>query len=93
DNGHNTRIPKVNLTLQGKDGYIHQTDNGLTSSLTLSIRVLYTTQSPNANVLQMQVASPTAAPGNTMKPNDDAVIKNVNVYLKYTGPSIVFDVA
>ncbi|MFA7700245.1 hemagglutinin [Mycoplasmopsis synoviae] len=93
DNGSNTRIPKVTFTLQGKDGYILQTDNGATSSLTLSIRVLYTTQSPNANVLQMQGASPTAAPGNTMKPNDDAVIKNVNVYLNYTGPSIVLDVA
>ncbi|MEX0364296.1 hemagglutinin [Mycoplasmopsis synoviae] len=93
DNGSNTRIPKVTFTLRGKDGYILQTDNGATSSLTLSIRVLYTTQSPNANVLQMQGASPTAAPGNTMKPNDDAVIKNVNVYLNYTGPSIVLDVA
>ncbi|MEX0364343.1 hemagglutinin, partial [Mycoplasmopsis synoviae] len=58
DNGSNTRIPKVTFTLQGKDGYILQTDNGATSSLTLSIRVLYTTQSPNANVLQMQGASP-----------------------------------
>ncbi|MFL1073582.1 hemagglutinin, partial [Mycoplasmopsis synoviae] len=84
DNGSNTRIPKVTFTLKGKDGYILQTDNGATLSLTLSIRVLYTTQSPNANVLQMQGASPTAAPGNTMKPIDDAVIKNVNVYLNYT---------
>ncbi|MEX0364411.1 hemagglutinin, partial [Mycoplasmopsis synoviae] len=43
------RIPKVTFTLQGKDGYILQTDNGATSSLTLSIRVLYTSASSTQN--------------------------------------------
>ncbi|MFL1038906.1 hypothetical protein ACJOMV_03990, partial [Mycoplasmopsis synoviae] len=30
-------------------------------------------------------------PKNTKTPNDPKVIKNVNVYLNYTGPSIVLD--
>ncbi|MFA7699555.1 hemagglutinin, partial [Mycoplasmopsis synoviae] len=33
------------------------------------------------------------APKNTMTPNNAEVIKNVNVYLNYTGPSIVLDEA
>ncbi|MFL0980073.1 hemagglutinin, partial [Mycoplasmopsis synoviae] len=38
-------------------------------------------------------ASPSAVPKNTKTPNDPKVIKNVNVYLNYTGPSIVLDEA
>ncbi|MFL1072830.1 hypothetical protein ACJOML_03740, partial [Mycoplasmopsis synoviae] len=54
------------------------------------IRVLYTTQSPNANVLQMQGASSSAAPRNATV-NDPNVRSKVSVYVNYTGPSIVLD--
>ncbi|WP_369027379.1 hypothetical protein [Mycoplasmopsis synoviae] len=90
DGGSNTRIPKVTFTLHGKDGYTLQTDNGATSSLTLSIRVLYTSASSTQNALRYQGASSSAAPSNSSV--DDANVKaKVNVYLNYTGPSIVLD--
>ncbi|MFL0990366.1 hypothetical protein ACJOMJ_03600, partial [Mycoplasmopsis synoviae] len=85
--------PKVTFDVTQKEGYELQSGSEFSQSLTMVIRVLYTTQSPNANVLQMQGASSSAAPGNTKKPNDPKVIKNVNVYPNYTGPSIVLDEA
>ncbi|WP_461216765.1 hypothetical protein [Mycoplasmopsis synoviae] len=93
DGGSNTRIPKVTFTLQGKDGYTLQTDNGATSSLTLSIRVLYTSASSTQNALRYQGASSSAAPSGSTPSNNAAVIRNVNVYMNYTGPSIVLDEA
>ncbi|MFL1038024.1 hypothetical protein ACJOMK_06175, partial [Mycoplasmopsis synoviae] len=47
-----------------------------------------TTQSPNANVLQMQGASSSAAPAGSTPSNNAAVIRDVNVYMNYTGPNI-----
>nr|WP_244948059.1 hypothetical protein [Mycoplasmopsis synoviae] len=85
--------PKVTFDVTQKEGYELQSGSEFSQSLTMVIRVLYTTQSPNANVLQMQGASASAAPKNTKTPNDPKVIKNVNVYLNYTGPSIVLDEA
>ncbi|MFL0973836.1 hemagglutinin, partial [Mycoplasmopsis synoviae] len=62
DGGSNTRIPKVTFTLQGKEGYELQTDNGATSSLTLSIRVLYISDDATQNALRYQGTSSSAAP-------------------------------
>ncbi|MEX0364348.1 hemagglutinin, partial [Mycoplasmopsis synoviae] len=83
--------PKVTFTLQGKDGYILQTDNGATSSLTLSIRVLYTSASSTQNALRYQGASSSAAPSGANTADHAKTIKDVNVYLNYTGPAIVLD--
>ncbi|SYV92772.1 Uncharacterised protein, partial [Mycoplasmopsis synoviae] len=91
DGGSNTRIPKVTFTLQGKDGYTLQTDNGATSSLTLSIRVLYTSASSTQNALRYQGASSSAAPSGSTPSNNAAVIRDVNVYMNYTGPNIELD--
>ncbi|MFL1043449.1 hemagglutinin [Mycoplasmopsis synoviae] len=91
DTSSNTRVPKVTFTLRGKEGYNLQTDNGATSSLTLSIRVLYTSAESTQNVLQMQGASSSATPGNTRTVSDTNVLRNVNVYLNYTGPVILLD--
>ncbi|UZW64722.1 hypothetical protein [Mycoplasmopsis synoviae] len=91
DGGSNTRIPKVTFTLHGKDGYTLQTDNGATSSLTLSIRVLYTSASSTQNALRYQGASSSAAPSGSTPSNNAAVIRNVNVYMNYTGPNIELD--
>ncbi|AKJ20487.1 hemagglutinin [Mycoplasmopsis synoviae] len=93
DDGSNTRIPKVTFTLQGKDGYTLQTDNGASQSLTLSIRVLYTTENQTENALKYQGVSFSAVPNNTTTVNDENVSRTVNVYLNYTGPAIVLDQA
>ncbi|MFA7713139.1 hypothetical protein ABC770_03460, partial [Mycoplasmopsis synoviae] len=45
------------------------------------------------NALRYQGASSSAAPNRASNPNDATTIKNVNVYLNYTGPSIVLDQA
>ncbi|MFL1049554.1 hypothetical protein ACJOMM_04035, partial [Mycoplasmopsis synoviae] len=61
--------------------------------VTLTIRNLYKAADPNTNLFATQGDSSSAAPKNTKTPNDDAVIKNVNVYLNYTGPNIELDQA
>ncbi|ULL02741.1 hemagglutinin [Mycoplasmopsis synoviae] len=81
--------PKVTFTLTPKDGYT-LADNS-ENTVTLTIRNLYKAADPNTNLFATQGASPSAAPKNTKTPNDAEVIKNVNVYLNYTGPSIVLD--
>ncbi|MFL0991164.1 hypothetical protein ACJOMT_03855, partial [Mycoplasmopsis synoviae] len=68
-----------------------QSGSEFSQSLTMVIRVLYTTQSPNANVLQMQGASASAAPAGSTPSNNAAVIRDVNVYMNYTGPNIELD--
>ncbi|WP_400185110.1 hemagglutinin [Mycoplasmopsis synoviae] len=83
--------PKVTFTLTPKDGYT-LADNS-ENTVTLTIRNLYKAADPNTNLFATQGASPSAAPGNTTEPNNATVIKNVNVYLNYTGPSIVLDEA
>ncbi|YAF50654.1 hypothetical protein MSSD1_240 [Mycoplasmopsis synoviae] len=83
--------PKVTFTLTPKDGYT-LADNS-ENTVTLTIRNLYKAADPNTNLFATQGASPSAAPKNTKTPNDAEVIKNVNVYLNYTGPSIVLDEA
>ncbi|SYV92731.1 Uncharacterised protein, partial [Mycoplasmopsis synoviae] len=56
--------------------------------------MLYKSAKANAdNVFTHEGASPSAAPKNTKTPNDPKVIKNVNVYLNYTGPNIELDQA
>ncbi|MFL1073635.1 hemagglutinin, partial [Mycoplasmopsis synoviae] len=64
------------------------------SELDIGVRVVYeSAEATAANVFTHDVDSSSAAPGNTRKPNDSKVIKKVNVYLNYTGPSIVLDEA
>ncbi|MFL1048033.1 hypothetical protein ACJOMR_03370, partial [Mycoplasmopsis synoviae] len=82
--------PKVTFDVTQKEGYELQSGSEFSQSLTMVIRVLYTTQSPNANVLQMQGASSSAAPRNATV-NDPNVRSKVSVYVNYTGPSIVLD--
>ncbi|MFL1043539.1 hypothetical protein ACJOMY_03935, partial [Mycoplasmopsis synoviae] len=74
-----------------KEGYEKAT--GSLETVTLTIRNLYKEANPDTNVFATQGASSSAAPDNTTEPNNATVIKNVNVYLNYTGPSIVLDEA
>ncbi|AAZ43660.1 hypothetical protein [Mycoplasmopsis synoviae] len=83
--------PKVTFDVTQKEGYELQSGSEFSQSLTMVIRVLYTTQSPNANVLQMQGASSSAAPAGSTPSNNAAVIRNVNVYMNYTGPAIMLN--
>ncbi|MFL0973806.1 hemagglutinin, partial [Mycoplasmopsis synoviae] len=82
--------PKVTFDVTQKEGYELHSGSEFSQSLTMVISVLYTTQSPNANVLQMQGASSSAAPRNATV-NDPNVRTKVSVYVNYTGPSIVLD--
>ncbi|MFL1037944.1 hemagglutinin, partial [Mycoplasmopsis synoviae] len=55
---------------------------------------LYKNVEANAvNVFTHEGASSSPPPENTKKPNHPNVIKNLNLYLNYTGPSIVLDEA
>ncbi|MFL0972978.1 hemagglutinin, partial [Mycoplasmopsis synoviae] len=82
------KTPTVKFTVAAKEGY---TLDNSANEISLVVRVLYNRDDESTIQLPTQGASSSAAPGNTMKPNDAAVIKNVNVYLNYTGPSIVLD--
>ncbi|MFL1036838.1 hypothetical protein [Mycoplasmopsis synoviae] len=83
--------PKVAFNLAAKEGYEKAT--GSLETVTLTIRNLYKEANPDTNIFATQGTSSSAAPGNPTEPNNATVIKNVNVYLNYTGSSIVLDEA
>ncbi|MFL1073558.1 hemagglutinin, partial [Mycoplasmopsis synoviae] len=86
------KFPKVTFRVAAKDGYQLASGEGTSTTLELKIRVLYSSSNPNALLLPYQGASSSAAPrGATV--NDANVKANVNVYLNYTGSSIVLDEA
>ncbi|MFL0991108.1 hemagglutinin, partial [Mycoplasmopsis synoviae] len=88
--GRDVRIPKVTFTVTAKDGYNLIAPEGDAKQISLSIRVLYTSQNQTENALRYQGVSFSAAPSGSSV--DDANVKaKVNVYLNYTGPSIVLD--
>ncbi|AAZ43683.2 hemagglutinin [Mycoplasmopsis synoviae] len=78
--------PKVTFNLVAKDGYTLAEESAAT--VTLTIRVLYKDSNLTRNVLSTQGAYYTATPS-----DNATTIKKVNVYLNYTGPSIVLDQA
>ncbi|WP_117274041.1 GA module-containing protein [Mycoplasmoides gallisepticum] len=81
--------PKVTFTLTPKEGYKKASDSSET--VTLTIRNIYKATDPNTNLFATQGTSFSAAPGSPTEPNNATVIKNVNVYLNYTGPNIELD--
>ncbi|MFA7699561.1 hemagglutinin [Mycoplasmopsis synoviae] len=89
-NSNTWKNPKVTFTVEAKPGYELTQPTTDPKQISLTIRVLYSSQESNQNLLTIQGASPSAAPrGATV--NDANVKANVNVYLNYTGPSIVLD--
>ncbi|WP_223211476.1 hypothetical protein [Mycoplasmopsis synoviae] len=78
--------PKVTFNLAAKDGYTLAEESAAT--VTLTIRVLYKDSNLTRNVLSTQGAYYTATPS-----DNATTIEKVNVYLNYTGPSIVLDQA
>ncbi|AWL84040.1 hemagglutinin [Mycoplasmopsis synoviae] len=81
--GRDVRIPKVTFTVAAKDGYNLTEPTGETKQITLSIRVLYTSQNQTENALRYQGVAFSAAPSGSSV--DDVNVKaKVNVYLNYT---------
>ncbi|WP_223211472.1 hemagglutinin [Mycoplasmopsis synoviae] len=78
--------PKVTFNLAAKEGYALAQDSA--TSVTLTIRVLYKDSNPEVNVFQTQGSSPSATPNGANSANHAQTIKDVNVYLNYTGPNI-----
>ncbi|MFL1038888.1 hemagglutinin, partial [Mycoplasmopsis synoviae] len=60
--GRDVRIPKVTFTVAAKDGYNLTKPTGETKQISLSIRVLYTSQNQTKNALRYQGVSFSAAP-------------------------------
>ncbi|AAZ43658.2 hypothetical protein [Mycoplasmopsis synoviae] len=89
-NSNTWKNPKVTFNIQAKPGYQLTEPTTEESQISLSIRVLYENQTSTQNLLTIQGAYPFAAPRNATV-NDENVKSKVNVYLNYTGPSIVLD--
>ncbi|UBM43882.1 GA module-containing protein [Mycoplasmopsis synoviae] len=85
------KFPKVTFTVTAKDGYQLASGEGTSTTLELKIRVLYSSSDPNALLLPYQEASSSAAPSGANTADHAKTIKDVNVYLNYTGPAIVLD--
>ncbi|UBX98442.1 hemagglutinin [Mycoplasmopsis synoviae] len=83
--------PKVAFNIQAKPGYELTEPTTNPKQISLTIRVLYSSQESNQNLLTIQGAYPTAAPSDANADNPASAIKNVNVYLNYTGPAIVLN--
>ncbi|MFL1048811.1 hemagglutinin, partial [Mycoplasmopsis synoviae] len=62
---------------------------GTSTTLELKIRVLYTSESSTQNLLTIQGASPSAVPNGANTADHPQTIKDINVYLNYTGSAIV----
>nr|WP_318035587.1 hypothetical protein [Mycoplasmopsis synoviae] len=87
-NGQTWRVPTVTFNLAAKEGYEL---TGSTNTIALKIRVVYDSNDANAILFPVQGASSSATPNNASQANDATTIEKVNVYLNYTGPSIVLD--
>ncbi|WP_369021699.1 hypothetical protein [Mycoplasmopsis synoviae] len=86
------KTPTVKFTVAAKEGYTLTTgDNASGTEISLVVRVLYNRGSENVIQLPTQGASSSAVPNRASNPNDATTIKNVNVYLNYTGPAIVLN--
>ncbi|UBX97235.1 hemagglutinin [Mycoplasmopsis synoviae] len=83
--------PKVTFNLTPKEGYEKASDSS--EKVTLTIRNLYKDSNPEVNVFQTQGSSPSTEPAGSTPSNNAAVIIDINVYMNYTGPSIVLDEA
>ncbi|AKB11000.1 hypothetical protein [Mycoplasmopsis synoviae] len=91
--GSDVKIPKVTFTVTAKNGYNLIAPEGDAKQISLSIRVLYTSASSTENALRYQGVSFSAAPSGANTADHAKTIKDVNVYLNYTGPAIVLDQA
>ncbi|AAZ43682.2 hypothetical protein [Mycoplasmopsis synoviae] len=82
-NSNTWKNPKVTFTVEAKPGYELTQPTTDSKQISLTIRVLYSSQESNQNLLTIQGASPVAAPNTASADNPASAIKNVNVYLNY----------
>nr|WP_224760411.1 hemagglutinin [Mycoplasmopsis synoviae] len=82
-------IPTVTFNLAAKEGYEKAKNSA--NTIALKIRVVYNSNNTNEILFPIQGASPTAAPSGANTADHAKTIKDVNVYLNYTGPAIVLD--
>ncbi|MFL1058712.1 hemagglutinin, partial [Mycoplasmopsis synoviae] len=85
-NSNTWKNPKVTFNIQAKPGYQLTQSTTDPKQISLTIRVLYSSQESNQNLLTIQGASPSAASSDASATNTSPTVKNVNVYLNYTGP-------
>ncbi|MFL1038959.1 hemagglutinin, partial [Mycoplasmopsis synoviae] len=84
------KTPTVKFTVASKEGY---TLDNSANEISLVFRVLYNRDNESTIQLPTQGASSSAVPNRASSPKYETTIKTVNVYLNYTGPSIVLDEA
>ncbi|AKJ21142.1 hypothetical protein [Mycoplasmopsis synoviae] len=82
-------VPTVTFNLAAKEGY--EKAKNSTNTIALKIRVVYNSNNTNEILFPIQGASSSAAPSGANTADHAKTIKDVNVYLNYTGPAIVLD--
>ncbi|AAZ43672.2 putative phase-variable hemagglutinin [Mycoplasmopsis synoviae 53] len=89
------KTPTVKFTVKAKEGYtlVDSGENASATEISLVVRVLYNRDDESTIQLPTQGASASAVPNNTTMVSDPNVLRTVNVYLNYTGPSIILDEA
>ncbi|AAZ43663.1 hypothetical protein [Mycoplasmopsis synoviae] len=88
------KTPTVTFTVEAQDGYtLAEGQDASAQEISLVVIVLYNPDNESTIQMPTQGAYYTAAPSDANADNPASAIKNVNVYLNYTGPSIVLDEA
>nr|WP_318028548.1 hypothetical protein [Mycoplasmopsis synoviae] len=86
------KVPTVTFTVAAKEGHTLTTgDNASATEISLVVRVLYNRDDKSTIQLPTQGAYYTTAPSDANADNPASAIKNVNVYLNYTGPAIMLN--
>ncbi|MFA7700226.1 hemagglutinin [Mycoplasmopsis synoviae] len=86
----NIKTPTVTFTVAVQDGY---TLDNSTNEISLVVRVLYNRDNESTIQLPTQGDSSSAAPAGSTPSNNAAVIRDVNVYMNYTGPALILNAA
>ncbi|MFL1049478.1 hemagglutinin [Mycoplasmopsis synoviae] len=92
---NNVKTPTVTFTVAAKDGYtlVDSKENASATEISLVVRVLYNRDNESTIQMPTQGASPTAVPNGANTADHPQTIKDINVYLNYTGSAIVLDQA
>ncbi|MFL1058702.1 hemagglutinin, partial [Mycoplasmopsis synoviae] len=84
--------PKVTFILAAKNRYALVEEQDVSAKeISLVVRVLYNHDDEGTIQLPTQVGYSIAAPSDANADNPASAIKNVNVYLNYTGPAIMLN--
>ncbi|MFL0973712.1 hemagglutinin [Mycoplasmopsis synoviae] len=76
-NSNAWKNPKVTFNIQAKPGYELTQPTTDPKQISLTIRVLYSSQESNQNLLTIRGASPSAAPSDASAINTSPTVKNV----------------